>query len=857
METRFFSERSWRWPWQDRLKPLQPEQAADQVERGRAVLAQPPDSELPLPVKSAHELSLASGSGPPELSEMARQGFRFQAQVGGVKACVGVYGAYLALTPGSGVDQLELLDPRSQLPIPAARDELSRVSAYYGRENPLESQGYTFWDRDGVRIASYLAGPGQRIGREHPWFELDGNDPAPRLEAMHRLLEAVPLSTATRALPEYLAGGALVDCARTPEEQVALAGLALEHWPELHETAARLSPQGRVELIRLCPDGKLRPELTGQLTLARDVLAVSGELPDWKRRFLEGLAELDPSTQKLALKELSAETPQQLGRALVGVSRQLRAEETSRGWQRAADLGKVALERLQGLKVPTLANPGSTVTLCETALEHTDEPEPSVGLLATQAVREQGYPRSWEDAVLVGRMYVDRLAHLPAPALALAVDDLKNPGSYTRLYEGVLKSPEPADLGALAADLSQELRGAPYQTAWQDAQTAGQAFVGHLGTPSCQAARRLGKVTNPGSAVLVYEGALRSPAATSDDLAALGLELSQKVRAKEDDGYPRAWWDAAAAGRAFLEQLADDSAACRAALQVETTHHPGSLVAVYEGALAEPRAEAGALGRKLSQVVREKPYPSRTWEDAVKVGRGFVQALSQQPGPALALKVDGLVNPGSYVMTYEATLDSLGRDATSTGSAAVSAVLSRGYQNISLEGLKVAEVFAGALPPDSQGRLLDRVSASLSPGHRLAFLREALELPAPAAAPEAAERVLEVVANLTGMGPGQADQVAREALTLLRPQVEDPALVAYLDRGIGSTSPGEPVRILDMLANVSFFKPSATTVVEREDHVQILGSRVKVRKPQAVVADPGGSAGQVRSTTGGPAPGEG
>lgn len=841
METRLFSKRSWRWPWQDRLKPLQPEQAAAHVERGRTVLAQPPDSELPLPVKSAHELSLACGSGPPELSEMARQGFRFQALVGGLKACVGVYGAYLALTPGSGVDQLELLDPRSQLPIPATRDELSQVSAYYERENPLESQGYTFWDRDGERIASYLAGPGERIGREHPWFELDHHDPAPRLEAMHRLLEAVPLSTATRALPEYLAGAALVDCGRTPEEQEALAGVALERWPELRETAARLSPQGRVELVRFCPDGKLRPELANQLTSARDVLALQGELPDWKRRFLEGLADLDPAIQKLALKELSAQTPEQLGRALVGVSRQLRSDPTNRGWQRAADLGRVALESLQGLSVPTLVNPGSTVALCETALDHAGEPESSVGLLASQAVREQGYTRSWEDAVLVGRMYVERLAHLPAPALALAVDDLENPGSYTRLYEGVLKSPEPADLGALAADLSQELRGAPYQTAWQDARRAGRAFVGLLSTPSCQAARRLGEVTNPGSAVLVYEGALRSPAGSLDELAALGLELSQKVRNKENDGYRNAWWDAAATGRAFLEELAGDSDGCRAALQVERTHHPGSLVAVYEGALAEPRAETGALGRKLSQVVREKPYPSKTWEDAALVGRAFLRGLNEE---SPALKVEGLQHPGSYVMLYEATLE---------GADPLNAVMSRPYPNIARDGLQVAEMLVSALTADSQGRLLERVSAGLAPEHRLAFLREALEQPVGLDVTRSAEGVLEVLANQTGV---DTDRVARQALELLRPRVEDRALLGYVERAIASTTPGEPLRVLDMLANLSFLKPSATTVVETADHVQILGSRVKVRKPQAVAADPGGSAGHVRGA-GERSPGEG
>ncbi len=831
MQTRLFAERSWRWPWQDRLKPLASEQAARRIEHGHEVLAQPADSDRLLPVRSRQELSLANGPGPPELSEMARQGFRFQARVAGTAACVGVYGAYLALTPGSGVDQLQLLDPRSQLPIPAGPDDLGKVSDYYARENELESQGYTFWSPQGQRIASYLAGPGALIGREQPWFSLDAQDPGPRIEAMEKLLEAVPLGTATRALTEYLAGGALVDQARTAEEETALAALALERWPELQDTAAKLSPQGQVELIRLCPDGKLRPELVSQLSRARDVLALSGELPEWKRRFLEELSGLDPATQKLALQELSAESPDQMARALAGVSQKIRSEGTNLAWVRAASLGRVAVESLQGLKLPELVNPGSTVTLCEIALEHAGEPEAEVGLLASQAVRKKGYRQSWEDAVLVGRMYVERLAHLPAPALARAVDDLANPGSYTRIYEAVLKDPCPTDLGTLAAAISQALRGSKYPNAWQDAQKAGHAFVGQVESPACRAARRLTGVRNPGCAVLVYEGALGSKASTTDELAALGLELSQKVRDKEKDGYSNAWWDAAAAGRAFLEELAADSDACRAALLVETTHHPGSLVAVYEGTLAEPRTEVGALGRKLSQVVRDKPYPSRTWEDAVLVGRGFVRGLDEE---SPALKVAGLQHPGSYVMLYEATLE---------GDDPLSAVMGRAYPNIARDGLQVAEMLASELPADSQGRLLERVSAGLSTEHRLAFLREALEQPVELDVTGSAEGVLEVLANQTGV---DTDRVARQALEVLRPRLEDPALLGYVERGLNSNTPGEPLRVLDMLANLNFLKPSATTVLETADHVQILGSRVKVRRPQAVVSDPSGSAGHVR-----------
>lgn len=832
METRFFVERSWRWPWQDRLKPLASEQAARRIEQGHELLAQPADSDLPLPVRNREELSLASGSGPPELSEMARQGFRFQARVAGTAACVGVYGAYLALTPGSGVDQLQLLDPRSQLPIPAGADDLSKVSAYYASENELESQGYTFWNPQGQRIASYLAGPGALIGREQPWFSLDARDPGPRIQAMEKLLEAVPLGTATRALPEYLAGGALVDQARTPQEEAALAAVALERLPELRDTAAKLTPQGQVELVRLCPDGKLRPELVSQLSRARDVLALSGQLPDWKRRFLEGLSGLDPATQKLALRELSAESPPQMARALAGVSQKIRSEGTNQAWVQAASLGKVAVESLQGLKVPELINPGSTVTLCEVALEHAGEPEAEVGLLASQAVREKGYPKSWEDAVLVGRLYVERLAHLPAPALALAVDGMVNPGSYTRLYEAVLRDPSPIDLGTRAAEISQELRGSTYLTAWEDAQNAGRAFVSQVESPACRAARRLTEVRNPGCAVLVYEGALASQAGTTEELAALGLELSQKVRNKESDGYRNAWWDAVAAGQAFLEEMAADSDACRAALQVERTHHPGSLVAVYEGVLAEPRAEIGALGRKLSEVVREKPYPSHTWEDAVLVGRGFVRGLEEE---SPALKVEGLQHPGSYVMLYEATLE---------GADPFRAVMSRPYPNIARDGLQVAEMLAGELPADSQGWLLERVSVGLSAEHRLAFLREALEQPVGLDVAASAEGVLEVLANQTGV---DTDQVARQALERLRPRVEDAALLGYVERGLASTTAGEPLRVLDMMANMDFLKPSATTVLETADHVQILGSRVKVRKPQAVVADPSGSAGHVRA----------
>jgi hypothetical protein len=353
-------------------------------------------------------------------------------------------------------------------------------------------------------------------------------------------------------------------------------------------------------------------------------------------------------------------------------------------------------------------------------------------------------------------------------------------------------------------------------------------------------------VTNPGSAVIVYEASLRSSAAVLEDVGKLGAELSEKVRDKSKDGYNNAWWDAAAAGKAFCQQLASDSAACRGALSSETTFNPGSIVATYEGVLAEPRGDVGVLGRKLSQVVRDKNYSSSSWDDAVKVGRGFLKACSDEPGPALALQVGALVNPGSYVMTYEASLETCGQEAWRAGTAAVNAVMSRSYPDIAAEGLKVAEVYAAALPPESLGGLLSRVSVDLDVAPRLAFLRDALEQPAPGSPQKSAEAVLQALANAQGVRPEQADQVAREALRHLMPGVSDPAMTASMRKGIDSNEKAEPVRVLDMLAHMEFLKPSASTVVEEEDFVQILGSRVKVRKPAAPVAEDDGGSAQIR-----------
>ncbi len=808
METRFFAERGWRLPWQDRLKTVSAREASERVERGDAVWAQPADAEVPLPVASREQLRVASGSeAPADLSELARSGIAFQARVAGARACVGVYGAYLALTPESGVDQLALLDPRSQLPMEVPREEFGKVNAYYARENKLETEGYTFWNSQGQRVASYL---GTHLGREEPWFELGGEEA--KLRAMDALRAEVSLETAVRALPEYLAGGALVGCSERPEERVALAEMALKSRPELQEMAARLTPEGRVALVEACPDGKLRAFVPPS---AQDALAQP--LPDWQRSFVDSLRPLPARTQKLALQELSAQSPDELGARMAGVSRAVRDQGD---WKGAAALGVAALKALHGIEAPALINPGSTVALCESYLEHRDPAK------ASEAVRGMGYEKSWNDAVTVGRTFVSRLG--PAGGAALEIQNMAAPGSFVRLYEGVLKGQSPADILV-------EIRGSGYNSAWSDARVAGKVFVEATDTPTCRAARQLGDVHNPGTAVHTYEAALRSDAATLEDVGALGVTLSKTIRALE--GYGNAWWDAAAIGKAFCAELAPNSRACRAALGVEDVFNPGSIVAVYDGVLSSPRSEVGALGRQLSQTVRDKNYASNSWQDAVKVGRAFVAEV----GDASALAVEGLFNPGSFVMTYEAALENAGQDTARVGAAAVSAVMSRPYTNITQDGLKVAESYARALPPDGVGKLLTDVSTGFPDAARLVFLREALDEPGAATPQKCAEVVLTALANVQQV---DADSVARAALQALKPAVSDPAMQGYLQKGIDSRQNGEPVRILDMLAHFEYFKPEQASVVEREDFVQILGSRVKVRKPPPTVGDPTGGAGQ-------------
>lgn len=795
-------------PWQERMKTVSAQEAAHKVERGDTVWARPADAEVTLPVASPEQLRVASGAeAPADLSELARSGFAFQARVAGALASVGVYGAYLALMPGTGVDQLALLDPRSQLPIEVPREEFGQVNAYYARENKLENEGYTFWNGEGQRVASYL---GTHLGREEPWFEL--GDEQTKLRAMEALRAEVSLETALRALPEYLAGGPLVGCSERPEERVALADLALESRPELAEMAARLSPAGRVALVEACPDGKLRPF---DPPTVQDALIQP--LDDWKRSFVESLEPLEAATQKLALRELSAPSPEELGARLVGVSKSIRE---AGDWKGAAALGAAALKALHGIEAPALINPGSTVALCESYLEHRDP------VKASEAVRGMGYDKSWQDAVTVGRTFVARLGTRLAEE-ALKVQNMEAPGSFVRLYEGVLEGQTPADI--LVA-----IRGSGYTSAWSDARAAGKVFVESIDTPACQAARRLGRVHNSGTAVHTYEAALRSEAATPEELGALGVSLSETIRAKTN--YTDAWWDAALIGKAFCAELARGSAVCRAALDVEEVHNPGSIVAVYDGVLTSPRAEVGALGRQLSQTVRDKNYQRNSWQDAAKVGRAFVAAL----GDESALAVANLFNPGSFVMTYEAALENAGQDPARVGVAAVNAVLSRNYSNITQDALEVAESYSRALPPDGLGRLLADISTGLPSTARLTFLREALEAPAPATPQKSAEAVLTALANVQEV---DSDSAARTALLALKPAVSDPAMQAYMQKGVDSTQPGEPVRILDMLAHREYFKPEQASVLEGKEFVQILGSRVKVRKTPPVNGDGTGGAG--------------
>lgn len=805
METRFFQERSLKLPWQGRLKPVSPDQARRGLEQGKEVWAQPDDAELPLPVRTAEQMQTALDGPAGDLSELSRKGFAFQGRVAGQAASVGAYGAYLALLPRGGVEDLQLLEPATRLPIPARSETLSDINAFYSRENE-----FAYWNAAGERIASYRGEhePGSQLGGNVPWFKLDGKERQTRLDAMAELTARVSEETAARTLEDYLAGGSLVDCATRPEEQLALAELALGKRPALQEQAASLPPAARVALVRA---GKPL------------------EIPAW----VDGLPAAD---RELVLAELDAASPEELGRRLAAVSKQLRSVGTQESWKRAATFGAACLRGLYGLEAPDVVNPGSTVALCETYFEHPDQPA-----LASQAVRDKGYEKSWQDAVKVGRMLVEHRSDRPACALALQVEGLECPGSYTRLYEAVLENPDPPDLGALAADISVKLRSSGYTQAWSEASKAGRAFVKAMSLP----ARELGSVRNPGSAVIVYEASLRSQARTMDEIAALGLELSQQVRAKKS--YVKPWWDAAEVGRAFCQHLARQSPAARAAVNTETVFNPGSIVAVYEGVLADPRAEVGPLGRQLSQVVRGKNYPEQSWNDAVKVGRAFVAGL---PHADPALQVADLTHPGSYVMTYEACLETAGQEPWRVGTAAVNAVMSRNYDKVALDALKVAESYRHELPPDSLGRLLDQVSQGTSNLQRLGFLREALEQPAPATPQAAAEGVLSALAN----NPGQNDELARKALGLLESQVEDPAMRAYLRKGIDSQQPAEPVRILDMLAHQSFFQPPSATVVEQDSYVQILGSRVKVRKPAPTVSDEDGStardegAGQAGST---------
>ncbi|MCA9793160.1 MAG: hypothetical protein KC910_15230, partial [Candidatus Eremiobacteraeota bacterium] len=237
----------------------------------------------------------------------------------------------------------------------------------------------------------------------------------------------------------------------------------------------------------------------------------------------------------------------------------------------------------------------------------------------------------------------------------------------------------PEQVAALGRELSVTLRGTTYKSAWQDADKLGHAFVEELAAQPTTAtvmgvALRAEGLKAPGSRTRLYEAVLGAPL-TSDpvELGKLGRELSIELRGTT---YDCAWKDAAQAGQAFVEALAErpEGVAARAALRPELAA-PGSRTRTYEAVLAQPTVNDpvafGALGQSISVDLRGTTYDC-AWKDSRKAGLAFVEGLQEFAITRnLALAVASAAPtqaPGSDVRLYEAVLaDPLCTDLVAMG----------------------------------------------------------------------------------------------------------------------------------------------------------------------------------------------
>lgn len=308
-------------------------------------------------------------------------------------------------------------------------------------------------------------------------------------------------------------------------------------------------------------------------------------------------------------------------------------------WRDARDVGKVFVEALppEPLRDAALdyaaSHLGSEVRALEAALAEKHPATLSEELRATE------YKNAWGDARMWGNTALSKLPATPIRSAALELD-LNHNGSYTRVYESILRL-DPKDglseLGPHLARLVTEVCSTDYQHAWKDSSRVAQAFgpiLANLGSPACAAAARVPELKHVGSVVRLYQAAYAAADQSSHHLGRLGAQISRELRST---GYDHAWLDARRTGHAFVKELAERSPTplARLALGPEM-HHNGSYTRLYEAALEnaslDTPKELAVVALELVRSLRSTTYQHAD-EDAFTAVHPIYEYLRQQGIP--------------------------------------------------------------------------------------------------------------------------------------------------------------------------------------------------------------------------------
>lgn len=279
----------------------------------------------------------------------------------------------------------------------------------------------------------------------------------------------------------------------------------------------------------------------------------------------------------------------------------------------------------------------------------------SQGPTPAQVVRGLRGSNAWKEAAAQGKSLLQQRRDEGA-RVALEIEGLRHLGSRVYLYEETLEHLD-GGLGEVGAAASKAVRAGGYENSWADAKVVSKAFVKALPeTPATRAALKA-ELNHVGSSTRTFEAVLEDP---EGDPGNVGARISEELR---KTGYDKAWSDARAAGRAFVEERFEQTPnlALEAALQAGELNHVGSSTRFYEAVLKAPAQlsldQAGRLGQGISVELRGTGY-DKAWGDAAKAGRVLCEALGRAgsiPAKA-ALRATGLNHWGSQTRLYEAVM---------------------------------------------------------------------------------------------------------------------------------------------------------------------------------------------------------